>query len=367
MIKNNKLGNYIKIRTGKLDANASSPDGEYPFFTCSKKPLRISSYSYDCRCVLVAGNGDLNVKYYEGKFNAYQRTYIIESRDESVLDIRYLYWFLYKYVEKLRKLSIGGVIKYIKINNLTDPVIPLPPLKEQKRIIKILDKADTLRQKRKQSIKELDDYLRSVFLEMFGDPVKNSKNIQKAKIKEMGKVSTGNTPPRGDAENYGSFIEWVKSDNINNNNHYLTKAAEYLSKSGYKKARVVPAGSIMVTCIAGSKSCIGNVSITNREVAFNQQINAIIPNSDVNQLFLYAQILFNKQLFQRASTNSMKGMLNKSKFSEIELLKPDIELQKKYSFIFSKAETIKQKMLSQSEDLENQFQALIQKAFKGEL
>jgi len=60
----------------------------------------------------------LNVKYYDGKFDAYQRTYIIESKDESILDSRYLYWFLFKYVEKLRELSIGGVIKYIKINNL---------------------------------------------------------------------------------------------------------------------------------------------------------------------------------------------------------------------------------------------------------
>ena len=78
-----KLGDYVKIKTGKLDANASSEDGEYPFFTCSIEPLKISSYSYDCECCLVAGNGDLNVKYYNGKFDAYQRTYIIESLDKE--------------------------------------------------------------------------------------------------------------------------------------------------------------------------------------------------------------------------------------------------------------------------------------------
>ena len=61
-----KLGELTKIRTGKLDANAASENGEYPFFTCSKEPLRISTYSYDCECVLVAGNGDLNAKYYNG-------------------------------------------------------------------------------------------------------------------------------------------------------------------------------------------------------------------------------------------------------------------------------------------------------------
>ena len=86
-----KVGDITKIKTGKLDANAASEDGEYPFFTCSREPLRISSYSYDCECVLVAGNGDLNVKYYNGKFDAYQRTYIIEDNSDGKLYMPYLY------------------------------------------------------------------------------------------------------------------------------------------------------------------------------------------------------------------------------------------------------------------------------------
>ena len=98
-----KLGEYVKIRTGKLDANASSENGQYPFFTCSVTPLKIDTYSYDCECVLVAGNGDLNVKYYNGKFDAYQRTYIIESKDKEILTVPYLYSFLDKYVETLRE------------------------------------------------------------------------------------------------------------------------------------------------------------------------------------------------------------------------------------------------------------------------
>ena len=88
-----KLGELTKIKTGKLDANAADVDGLYPFFTCSKEPLKINKYSYDCECVLVAGNGDLNVKYYNGKFDAYQRTYIIEVIAGDRLLPRYLYYF----------------------------------------------------------------------------------------------------------------------------------------------------------------------------------------------------------------------------------------------------------------------------------
>ena len=97
------LGPLVKIRTGKLDANASSPNGKYPFFTCAVKTLKIDNYAYDCECVLVAGNGDLNAKYYNGRFNAYQRTYIVESKDKETLNVRYLYYFLDKYINRLTR------------------------------------------------------------------------------------------------------------------------------------------------------------------------------------------------------------------------------------------------------------------------
>lgn len=164
-----KLGELTKIGTGKLDANASSPDGEYPFFTCSKEPLKISSYSYDCECVLVAGNGDLNVKYYNGKFDAYQRTYIIEDNSNGRLYLPYLYYFMNGYVEELRKLSIGGVIKYIKLRNLTDALIELPDIETQKYIVSILSKIKELIDSRYQELKILENLIKARFVEMFGN------------------------------------------------------------------------------------------------------------------------------------------------------------------------------------------------------
>ncbi|MEE0334838.1 MAG: restriction endonuclease subunit S [Catenibacterium mitsuokai] len=101
-----KIGDITKIRTGKLDANAADENGKYPFFTCSKEPLKINTYSYDCECVLVAGNGDLNVKYYNGKFDAYQRTYIIEDDSDGLLFMPYLYFFTLN----LRKLLLWVIL-----------------------------------------------------------------------------------------------------------------------------------------------------------------------------------------------------------------------------------------------------------------
>lgn len=129
------LGQVTKIRTGKLDANASSPDGEYPFFTCAKSPLKISTFSYDTECVLLAGNGNFDVNYYSGKFDAYQRTYIIEAKNKDELFIPYLFRFMQGHSKKLLEQSIGGVIKYIKIGFLTDAPLLLPSYSEQKQIV----------------------------------------------------------------------------------------------------------------------------------------------------------------------------------------------------------------------------------------
>ena len=170
-----KLGEVTKIKTGKLDANASNEDGIYPFFTCSKEPLRISSYSYDCECVLVAGNGDLNVKYYKGKFDAYQRTYIIETTPDSGVMTYYMYHFFNKYIETLRQKSIGGIIKYIKLGDLTEATIPIPPISIQESIVRELDAIHGILEKKQEQLRELDNLAQAIFYDMFGDPITNPK------------------------------------------------------------------------------------------------------------------------------------------------------------------------------------------------
>ena len=164
-MKKVKLGQLVSIQTGKLDANAAVFGGKYPFFTTAKEISRINEYAYDGEVVLVAGNGDLNVKYYKGKFNAYQRTYILTSN--SNVRMKYLYYFLDKYIEVLRYQSIGGVIKYIKLNNLSDAQIPMRSILEQDKIIGILEKLDNEIIIRSKQLSELSNLVKSRFNEMF--------------------------------------------------------------------------------------------------------------------------------------------------------------------------------------------------------
>ena len=163
------LGDLVNIKTGKLDANQADENGKYPFFTCSKEISKINSYSYDCECVLIAGNGDLNVKYYNGKFEAYQRTYILTSTDVNTLSNKYLYWFMNRYIVQLRNQSIGGVIKYIKLGDLTNITLNLPTLDVQRRIVGIFESIERLIGTKVFILKGLDDLIKSRFVEMFGE------------------------------------------------------------------------------------------------------------------------------------------------------------------------------------------------------
>ncbi len=361
-----KIGQLTNIKTGRLDVNAENPNGKYPFFTCSKNHTYIDEYAFEGESVLVAGNGDLNVKYYNGKFNAYQRTYVIQANEN--LNGKFLYYFLDSYVEKLREQSIGGVIKYIKLGNLTDAEIPLPNLATQQRIAAILDQADAIIQNNRAIVQKYDALTQSLFLEMFGDPVKNEKGWEKEELKNFGKISTGNTPSRADLKNYDNhYIEWIKTDNIIENEFYISKAQEYLSFEGAKKGRIVNENSLLVTCIAGSLQSIGRAGISNRKVAFNQQINAIEPNNEVNISFLYFLIKNSRKYIQDHASSGMKRMLSKGEFEKIKMILPPIQLQNQFAERVAVIEAQKEQAqleLAKSEEL---FNSLLQKAFNGEL
>lgn len=344
--------------------------GPYPYYGANGQQDSVESYIFDEPLVLLAEDGgnfgdpSRTIAYQvEGKCWVNNHAHVLRPTEK--VDIRYLCRHLEMY--DVRTHINGATREKLNKGAAQKILISLPPLEEQKRIAAILDKAVAIRDKRQQAIELTDQLLRSVFLDMFGDPLTNTKGIPTAKLSDIGEIITGNTPSRKKPEYYGDHIEWVKSNNINTPNHYLTKAEEYLSHKGLEVGRSVPENSILVTCIAGSKACIGNIAMTDRSVAFNQQINAIVPNQSISTLFLYAQICFNKKLVQRASTESMKGLVSKSKFSDIEILLPAKNEQEKYVDFFVKSIEKIKSMNEAKIKADELFNALIQNFFNGKL
>lgn len=263
-----------------------------------------------------------------------------------------------------RGATVGGIsrgfVDFVKFE--------LPPLPAQLHIANILSKAENLIAQRKESIRLLDEFLKSTFLEMFGDASSNKKKYEKVELRKFGEIVTGNTPPRNNPQNYSSnYIEWIKTDNIPSDKTYISGAVEHLSETGIHSARTVNEGALLVACIAGSIESVGRAALTDRSISFNQQINAIQPNVDVDPLYLYWLFKISKKYIQNHASKGMKKILTKGEFEKIKMIKPPIKLQTQFAHIVEKTEALKIQYQQSLQELENLYGSLSQRAFKGEL
>lgn len=312
--------------------------------------------------VIVFGDHTRIIKYIDHPFAIGADGVKVLSVDKEKAYPLYVYYFL-----KFLKIPNAGYSRHYKF--LKDKKIALlKDVDDQKRVAKVLSQCEALIQKRKESIDLLEELLMSTFLEMFGDSALNTKQWEKVPLKQFGEIITGNTPPRSNPENYSSkHIEWIKTDNIQVDNIYITKASEYLSETGLESARTVTNGALLVACIAGSIDSIGRAALTNRTISFNQQINAIQPNEDIEPLFLYWSFRVSKKYIQRHATKGMKKILTKGEFEKIKMIKPPHEIQIQFSIIANKIIPIKIYCQESLKELENLYGSYSQQAFNGGL
>ncbi len=248
------------------------------------------------------------------------------------LDNQYLFYYLKSdfALQYIRTVATGSVRDNLKLSMLYEFPINVPTIEEQKQIVNQLDGIKQIIELRQKELEKLDSLIKARFVELFGDPRSNPFGFNRQMLKETCKIVTGNTPSRSISEYYGDFIEWIKTDNIVSGLLNPTNAMESLSEKGMKVGRTVDSGSILMVCIAGSIASIGRVCVTNRKVAFNQQINAIVPEK-YNILFLYILLLLSKDYLVEDVSMSLKGILSKSKLAEKEFIVPPLELQNEFA------------------------------------
>ena len=312
-MKKVKLGQLVSIQTGKLDANAAVFGGKYPFFTTAKEISRINEYAYDGEVVLVAGNGDLNVKYYKGKFNAYQRTYILSNN--SNVRMKYLYYFLDKYIEVLRHQSIGGVIKYIKLNNLSNAQVPMMSIPEQEKIIQNLEKIDYLISKKSQQYTELSNLVKSRFNEMF-EEYPDSVFLD-TYIKELraGKSLAGEENNKNKVLKTGAVsYDYFNSSEVKN------LPIDYIPLDEHK----VEIGDVIISRMNTSElvGAAGYVwTINSDNIYLPDRLWKVVLNDRVNPVFLWKLITneITKLKIKRIASGTSGSMKNisKSKFLQI--------------------------------------------------
>ena len=167
--KRKKWGEVFDVTTGKLDSNAMSVDGKYPFFTCSKEVLKINEYAFDQEALLLAGNnaaGKYDVKYYNGKFNAYQRTYVISLKNDGCYKL--FQYQLESKLDYLQKQSLGGLTKYLTLRILSELEFIIPPIELQNKFAEFVEKVEKNKSAIKKSLSSLETLKKSLMQKYFG-------------------------------------------------------------------------------------------------------------------------------------------------------------------------------------------------------
>ena len=302
--------------------------GNYPIYGASGLAGKVSFYHQEQPYVAVVKDGA-----------GIGRTTLNPAKSSVIGTMQYLipkknvlpeYLFYVVSYMHLEKYYTGATIPHIYFKDYKNEEFNLDNIEKQLEIIDVLGRCKKVIEARKQELVELDSLTKARFVEMFGDPRSNPFGFEKKRLKDTCKVITGNTPSRAIEEYYGDYIEWIKTDNIVSGILNPTQATESLSEKGMNVGRTVEKDSILMACIAGSIASIGRVCITDRTVAFNQQINAVVPEQ-YNILFLYVLFQMSKDYLVEDINMALKGILSKSKLEEKEFIIPPMDLQEQFS------------------------------------
>ena len=302
--------------------------GNYPIYGASGLAGKVNFYHQEQPYVAVVKDGA-----------GIGRTTLNPAKSSVIGTMQYLipkknvlpeYLFYVVSYMHLEKYYTGATIPHIYFKDYKNEEFNLDNIEKQLEIIDVLGRCKKVIEARKQELVELDSLTKARFVELFGDPRSNPFGFEKKRLKDTCKVITGNTPSRAIAEYYGDYIEWIKTDNIVSGILNPTQATESLSEKGMNVGRTVEKDSILMACIAGSIASIGRVCITDRTVAFNQQINAVVPEQ-YNILFLYVLLQMSKDYLVEDINMALKGILSKSKLEEKEFIIPPMDLQEQFS------------------------------------
>lgn len=257
-----------------------------------------------------------------------------------------------------RRMTGSGGQRRVPASFLSDLSIPLPSLQEQRRIATILDQAAALRTQRRAALALLDRLIQSLFLDMFGDPATNPKNWPVKALKDLGKVVTGGTPPSSKEGMFDGPIPFITPGDLESEQ----PVRRSITAAGAQEVDVVRAGSTLVCCIGAT---IGKVGMALNPSAFNQQLNAVVWDSEINDYFGFEVMRLFKPTVISWGASTTLPILKKSSFERIEIPVPPIDLQRKFSSRLEKIGELKLLYTMAARDLNRLSLAFQSKIFTG--
>jgi len=273
-------------------------------------------------------------------------------------------------IDYYKSKGAGGLQINISKKDILSVKFPLPSLATQQKIVAKLDAIFAEIEKAfaaaDANIKNAEALFQSYLTEVFE---LGSEGWQEIKIKELGKVVTGNTPKTNEPENYGDFISFVKPGDFKGDGS-IDLDKQKLSLIGMNKSRVIDEKSALMVCIGAT---IGKCGYTETKIVTNQQVNSITPTEQFNYVFIYLQMLTNdfQNRVKIRSGQATLPIINKSKWESLTLKFPSlgdqIKIVNRFNILRLEIDNIRNSNLSKLNELNILRQSILKKAFSGEL
>lgn len=294
-------------------------------------------------------------------------TSIIKLVPRQGLEKRYLWHYIKSSVfrNQINRLITGSAQPNFGPSHLKKLKIPLPPLPIQRKIAEVLDAADRIRQRNKEVLKKYDQLAQSVFLEMFGDPVKNEKGWEVKSLGDVGALDRGISKhrPRNAPELLGGAHPLIQTGDVANSGGYIKSYKSTYSDVGLKQSRKWPIGTLCITIAAN----IAKTGILTFEACFPDSVVGFKPSKESTTEYVQYWLSFLQKTLEEQAPESAQKNINLKILRELSIPLPPIDLQSQFASIIERIEQQKQQAQAELEQSEALFQSLMQRAFKGDL
>jgi len=255
--------------------------------------------------------------------------------------------------------------KRVPVDYVKRYTIPLPPLAEQERIAAILDQADAVRQKRQQALALTDEFLQATFLDMFGDPVTNPKGWDVVPLGELGTLDRGVSKhrPRNEPSLLGGPHPLIQTGEVANSEGYIKTYVSTYSDLGLKQSKIWPAGTLCITIAAN----IANTAILTFDACFPDSIVGFQSKEAGRVTYVQGLFWFFKEILEQSAPQSAQKNINLKILREFPVPAPPLDLQQRFAQIVEATERKQARQRADLVALDTLFNALVQRAFRGDL
>ena len=320
--------------------------------------------------LLFARSGSVGKTYLYNKNDGFCQYagYLIRFKPNlSLIDSNYLSFltktpYYWNWINSKKKIL---TIPNINAKQYSELKIPLPPLPTQKKIVAILEKAEKLRGWRREADELTDELLKSTFLEMFGDPVKNPMGWELMKLNKVGSLQRGKSKhrPRDAPELLGGPHPLIQTGEVSSSNGYIREYHQTYSEIGLSQSKMWPKGTLCITIAAN----IAKTGILTFNACFPDSIVGFTPYENATTEYVQYWLSFLQKTLENAAPESAQKNINLKILSNLDIPIPPIELQTEFTKIIQHVIEIKEHQTQSHQHIDNLFNALMQQAFRGEL